>query len=948
MARLSGPSLLWRQLVAHATPAVGILVGIAFATGIVTALPRAVDSVSTEDLRAGIAAAPPERRHVVLERLTSIVGRRDEPFWLVREEGDRFLDDAGPEIQAVVTDHHYVIDSPRWEVEPLPTAPSRPFDTTVHFRWQQDLDRHRRLTGGREAAEADPVELLFGRDCPTDADEREEFQPVEDVDCRLEEVPVYEVTATETTARDLQMEIGDEVLLQPDPTDRLYNASFRPGASSVRLVMRLVGEFELDPIDDPYWFADDRLHRPRITENPDYRIIDAAVVTHDQAYNSARVLIGHPAYRYHWRYRVGADQVTPANAPALADALVAVELAEQEAASATERVEVITGLPGLIEEFVDQRRQAIAVSSIGVAGLILTAAMLIALLGVLRERQERSVHALVRGRGATRSRLLATKLVQATILGLLGAVTGFGVSLWLFPSTGHLQPLAIGAAMAAVSVIAVVTPTVPAARGAPAIADDTDRSSRLRGRRRLVVEFFVIALAVGAVLTLRRRGAIDRRETDIDPLLAIAPALVAAVLVIVVLRFLGPTISAVARLGRRTRGFVSFLVLRQAADDRFATRMPVLVVMVALTLSVFATTTAARMREGQEIASHQTVGADYRLATQADGLAFTAPIDLDGVPGVDGWSEAAFLTTPRVDPLGAPRVTPVLAIDAGDHVTVADPRVLSPDAVRALSSDRSGGASDPLPVLVTRDWIGGDRPALGDAFELSIGAIRVDVEVVGVTERIPGMPGRPAELVIDLATLRRLNPNPIRPTLVFAQGAPDALDRIEAAIPAGSNALITSRHQVLASISEDPFVRATRTTLRTVVVAAAVVALFATLAALVLLAQTRRRDHGIVRTLGAELGRVRALILFEQVPVLGVAILAGVIGGVFVGWVLGPALVLDGFTGGVDSVPGRADWRAIGLSVSTIMGSMVAAALAFARLDRRRSLDNVVRIGDPT
>ena len=80
--------------------------------------------------------------------------------------------------------------------------------------------------------------------------------------------------------------------------------------------------------------------------------------------------------------------------------------------------------------------------------------------------------------------------------------------------------------------------------------------------------------------------------------------------------------------------------------------------------------------------------------------------------------------------------------------------------------------------------------------------------------------------MVDLAALRAVNPNSIPATLLFLRCGRDAFDRIEATVTAeGGNARITSRHEALAAVIDDPFIRSSRGTLRAVVVAAAEIAL---------------------------------------------------------------------------------------------------------------------------
>jgi putative ABC transport system permease protein len=118
------------------------------------------------------------------------------------------------------------------------------------------------------------------------------------------------------------------------------------------------------------------------------------------------------------------------------------------------------------------------------------------------------------------------------------------------------------------------------------------------------------------------------------------------------------------------------------------------------------------------------------------------------------------------------------------------------------------------------------------------------------------------------------------------------------------------------------------------------------LLALVVGADTRARAVTYLRTLGLSRRQVRGLVLLEVGPLVAAAMLGGLLLGMVLPHVVGPAVDFRPYTGGekVSSYP--LDPVALGVIFGGLAVLVVAAILVDAALSRRRGLGSALRVGD--
>ena len=115
--------------------------------------------------------------------------------------------------------------------------------------------------------------------------------------------------------------------------------------------------------------------------------------------------------------------------------------------------------------------------------------------------------------------------------------------------------------------------------------------------------------------------------------------------------------------------------------------------------------------------------------------------------------------------------------------------------------------------------------------------------------------------------------------------------------------------------------------------------------AVIAAARTRSRTVGVLRMLGFSAGQVRGLVAWEVVPVVVVAIVAGVALGVAEVFVLSAALDLTSFVSTRISTPPRVDAPVTaGIACVFAVATALTAAIATG-VARRRSPDSRIRMG---
>lgn len=298
---------------------------------------------------------------------------------------------------------------------------------------------------------------------------------------------------------------------------------------------------------------------------------------------------------------------------------------------------------------------------VAVSGVLLALLAVTALVQVARLMTESGIvdRRLMRSRGASPAQVgalvgleaVSVAIVTALVAPALGALcyqamaTVPAMRAARMPATASI-PLAawlVAAGVAAVFIAIVAAPLL-VRRGAEAEfdaeQDSAARAGRLAPLMRSGLDLAVIAVAVVAALQLfRLQGTVRAGTLGVDPIAAVAPAIVLLGAVLLCLRLM-PLVSAAAeRRSRRARGAASALASWELARRARSSIAAVLLVAVTLAVGIFSVSFLETWRQSQADQAAFAVGPPVRLA--ADGRAPSEQADALTAGATSGTSPSA-------------------------------------------------------------------------------------------------------------------------------------------------------------------------------------------------------------------------------------------------------------------------------------------------------------------
>jgi putative ABC transport system permease protein len=954
-----GLRALRRQLVSQPSIVASVFISVLVAAFLLAAAPRLLEHIASEDLLATVSEPIPAQRNIAVERSARIgAGTDADPMAPVRGTGDAFAEsDIPPSVAAVTSGHYFVVDSPRFQVTPFPgEEPPHPFPMFLDFRYQDGVEGRLTLLEGSMPAPQAPVRALVGLECPVIPDERQrlldalEGGGTLDIDCAIENLPHFQVAVSPATAEAMGIQIGTRMVMAPDGTDRSY-FNISADALAYRFVMSISGIVNLTDPTDEYWYGDIALHRARIQENADVRIIRATGLMTPADYGAMLRTFGAANWNYTWRHLVDPPRVLETDLDLLIGDMQAFEQRFSPVTGEAGGFRVITQLTSLLRGHVDQRSETVSMMSMSLAGLFAVVVATILLLAVLMTARQRAAIVLARNRGASAGQLALTRLYEALLLSIPPALIGYAVAALFLEGTDHVLSYRVTVTLiSAVSAVLVASALPLVTRRLGSLQSEaTERG--VGSSRRMVVDALVILLAVGAVFLLRRRGQIDdsRQLADFDALLAVAPALIGVAAGLVAVRAYPLVVGLLAWLGSKTRGLVLFVGFRRILQQSVAVRLPVLVVLICVAIAASTSVTRTSMTAGQQLSSWQVVGADYALKGYGPDVNLPTSIDFDTL----GHDQIAFGTSfpnARATIAATPVSIQVMATDLEAYSTLTrgtPGETIFPSAMLAPSPDDAGSEAVPIPVIVSETWRADVSPGLGDVFTLDLGRLQPVVIVSDVRARHPDIPsGRPF-VVLGRKAIETMSDLPVQPTVAYLAAPESAGGDLASTLGAQStSARLISRYETLNSVAEDPFVRWARTGLLIVFWMAAIFGVGSAVASLALASSRRRTDFGHLRTMGLGTGQATSLAIIEQLPALLVGSVVGALVGVGTAVLLGPGIDLDAFTGGVVAASVVVDWAQISWIAAGLMAMMTTAVVIFVSMSRGDDLGRILRVGD--
>ncbi|MDR7274821.1 FtsX-like permease family protein [Catenuloplanes atrovinosus] len=659
--------------------------------------------------------------------------------------------------------------------------------------------------------------------------------------------------------------------------------------------------------------------------------------------------------RYEWRYRVDESRLT-------ADGLgpLVTAIAEAGRTPPDEDLRLTTALDRAFLDFQDRQRAVAALLAVVLSGMVATLLGLIVLAARLAVDRRRDELSLLRARGGTGGAIGRRTLAETALVVPPAVLAGWAAGTLL---PGRAQPGEWWAVLGIGLVATLSVPVLAMTLRAGFLGRRDDLTSRRPSPRRLAIEGFLLLLAVLGVVVLRRRGL--SQAVGVDPFLASVPVLLALAAALVAVRAVPWPLRRVGRFASRSRGVVPFLGLARAGRAAPVSLGPLAVLVVAIATGVFTSVVTSTIGYARDRAADSAVAGDAQLIGYA--FAPTTTAALDALHGVD--AVAPLLVESGVtlqDRLGTgshpivqaqqivvdgPAMARVLR-DSGRGVTL-------PDALTGAARVPADDA--PVPAVVSPEV----AAEVGETGATEVQGRRYAFRVAAVAESLPGLEMDTRTFIaLPAAALPLPRGAAIAPNRFLIAGDGFSTGELTATGDRGQLDYLANAlgREVPETRLEQRAAVTTWTAYRDALESGGVNGVLsftfaagaagATLLALLAVGFTVLADAGgrgrtlsRLRTMGLSPGQGRGLLVYELLPLVAVAVLAGGAVGVALPQLLGPALGLGGFTAGAP-VRTHVDLVLV-LGVPLLMVlALVLALLVESGLNRRMRLGEVLRLGE--
>jgi putative ABC transport system permease protein len=747
---------------------------------------------------------------------------------------------------------------------------------------------------------------------------------------RTGSVPVLEVALSTTTAHELELHIGDRLVMRPNLQDPQVN---RVPLSVQRPVgIRVVGIFDVEQPAAPFWFGDTTLDTPNeeFSQDLSVKYVYAQGLLAQEQYPQLLAATTPFTLAYEYRYFLDETKIDGGGLPELRAATNQVDARYANAGPAERRVEL--GLGPILDRFRSASSQAKTLLAVAALGLLACALANLGLLGALTYDRRRTETTVSRVRGASPRQVLGLQALEAAAIAVPAGVAGWAISLLAVDARGSsLSAWLTGAVVVGTIVLLVVSLAGAARRPLGSLAPQDVVPDR-PARGRLALEALVAVAALLGVYLVRRRGLEASgfgASGRFDPYLAAVPVLLGLACGIAVLRLHPLPLRAAARLVRKTKGLALHLALRRASRQPDTTAIPVLVLVVALALATFSATMASTIRGGQDATGWRAVGAEIRIDAAEDK---SLPESLVTRLATDGKVARAYVQDAGIS-TGSDAV--LLAVDPPAYQAVV---AGSPAAVPLRPALET---PSPIPSLVSA-VVSTDWPTGGN-FQLPLPNQTVSFLSVGDRRTLPGIPRGTPFAVVSLPALRKAGgESPVNRLYVSHANQGAVRKAVEELAP---GARIQTSADIARNLRASPLVDGAMRGFDWAVVVAAIYAAVAVALLVLIAARSRSRDLALVRTMGGRGRDVLVLSLVELAPLVVLGLALGIGLGVAIPYLIEPGLDLAFFTGSSAStiaVPGMTVvWLAIGL-----LAFLAAAVLLVGLRTRRADLGRILRVGE--
>jgi putative ABC transport system permease protein len=930
-------AFLLRRLRADVGVALLVLLLVGATAFLFAAAPKLLNRAADEGLVHDLSSARTVDRNIQISLVAEgLAGARS-----LEEMGTQqanFLERLPESIRSLISGASISTESIRFAVT---DAPHLTYNTTfIRFRYQDQLDDEIELVSGRM-----PVSRGEPLPGPQFGFIPEDYQPPEIL-------PRYEIALADRVADSSGIGVGDVLTVDADGNDARLPRAF---AIPLPAEIEVVGIYHVRDPEAEIWYEDRSLQVMDLGGNDDNPIAFVTGLMAPQTFNDLAVS-GLP-FAQDWRFFVDPSGVDSTDVEPLISDLqrVQAQFVTSSTTGAVRQAPVFrSNLVALLQAYQAQRSASEAALSVAAIGPLVLAGAAVGMLGILIVNRRRAAIALTRGRGGSSAVVIGAQLWEAILLVGLAVLAGIGAAVWLVPGRDSPASVPLALAVGVGAVAALVIATWPAARR-PLRDLHADEVPVLRpSPRRLVLEATAVLLAVGGIVLLQQRGLTveEGQTTTFDPLLAATPALAGLAVGIVAMRFYPVPIRMLGWVAARRRDLVPVLGLRSVGRHPSVANLPLLVLMLTAAFGAFASVVTSTVDTGQQVASWENLGADFRIERIGGGpVNRLDPMKVPGIEAVAGAyldSQAPFASTPNqrgsiifyaIEPEAYEEVT------AGSPIDPAFPRAFTnPDGPTPLGTPEA-----PIPAILSRRLPAASvavRP--GNTFTVEVAGQVMTFE--DVQERLDFV-ALPAESAFVIAPLEMVKHAYVNQTLEANQllvRGPASSEPALAQLVHDELALgeLASRHAAYDALRQAPLVAAVAVGFAGALAVAAIYTALTVMAALTLSAAARTRDLAFLRTLGLSARQALQLTVVEHGPPVLIALIPGVLLGVGVAILLTPSLGLSAFAGSDRELGLTIDWLPI-LIMSAGLLLVVALAIGLSTwFSRRASAADALRIGD--
>ncbi|GLV57904.1 hypothetical protein KDH_47390 [Dictyobacter sp. S3.2.2.5] len=594
-----------------------------------------------------------------------------------------------------------------------------------------------------------------------------------------------------------------------------------------------------------------------------------------------------------------------------------------------------------------QYRDQIAIAQLPSTGLMLVIFLLLLyfvslMTDLLVERQAAAL-AILRSRGASRSQVFGSLLLQGCGLALLALILGPLLSLPMSRLLGRLLlptqdyvvidlvlrdpwPLLLSVSgYALVTVLVVVVVLVFAINHMTsldvlAIRRESSRATRRPFWLRMNLDIMaIILMLVGYLIStyLTNTNALDAklRLVLLSPLVLARTVCTILAAILVFLRFF----PSLLRLGswlatRRSRGASSMVALAQLSrSPRQSVRMTMLL-SLATAFSMFALIFyASQVQRANDVALH-TVGADFQATLASNATLDTlsqklAPFQhLSGVRGVTIGTHSSMQLGEQQGEVN------LLAVDADSYAQAAEwPADNSSQSLAALMQQLSTKRADAvsrkeIPAIVDQSFEQKYPLKIGDKFTLTApdnSDTPFYFKVMAMVQQIPTQT-TPIGVLVDAksygaiynAQLNKNGGQAFQLSTIWLRSSDDAADlqTIRATLQA-QTANMSDRRQMVDTLHKEPLYLEVMGILALGPAVALLLILIGNLVASWLSARDRLTNFALLRALGASPRNIASTLTWEQSIIYATAIILGVLFGALLSWMVVPALLFTSAPG---------------------------------------------------